>query len=472
MAALSRFAVNTCVLRVLGEQSQNKRLLYNLCLVNKEFHYNITPSLYRIIDSHVELIDAVNNPHLFWTRELRLHFHRSSPKISTPSMVQLLSRMPDLETFQWSRRPLEACIVRLLQKDFPKLRHLLISFPRDMEFGIMMALESDGRYCPEAVALYAQDFSSFKNLTSLTIKGIYGDLRSSLQQLTQVLCQCSHTLQSLELSVSADAVWWHREPGFINYGQDDPFLESLENLCASYARAGGQPLQLETLKLGPLLLPYEEAELTPLVSLRRLEEVALDNMPAYTTEGEPVREWGDGGKRGAAFEAFRPENCPNLRRFTVALFAKDVREFLFCHIAANQEANRTNPLALSFQFIEDRGLLDWHANAASLLRSNPKYPGVPPVKLRMMELILDYFMDEEPIWEDEEWPPPEPRLQEILPPQKVAAACQGLRYLKYGGDCWRVTRHEGEEAELERLTPDQWEGVELFSFSTFDEFYG
>lgn len=99
--------------------------------------------------------------------------------------------------------------------------------------------------------------------------------------------------------------------------------------------------------------------------------------------------WGDGliidmytndeGDSGIAFHAFGPAYCPNLRRFNVAEYQRDVHNFLAT--ATTSDHSFTRGLAVSCKRV-------WAGyEPAALLRPDPDNPSLP-LHLRMLDIDL------------------------------------------------------------------------------------
>jgi hypothetical protein len=179
------------------------------------------------------------------------------------------------------------------------------------------------------------DLSPFRGLRSLTLKQLDDDLLRWRQHIAGVLVH-SPDLRALDLSLSAFAInnaFRHNEPhrytGFFN------------RLCNHYAAAGGKPLQLSCLRCGHAIYPTSQASLAKLTDLAYLEEVYICNeevrwegrviISLYTHHNHL--------RSRIAFNAFLPQNCPNLRHFYVHRYALDVYEFL-CEVAKDESFSR------------------------------------------------------------------------------------------------------------------------------------
>ncbi|KAK4185453.1 hypothetical protein QBC35DRAFT_537625 [Podospora australis] len=151
-----------------------------------------------------------------------------------------------------------------------------------------------------------------------------------------------------------------------------------------------KPLPLKSLSLGGVLLPYDETKLAMLVCLRHLEHVKIKNWNEFVEDEmgsflDNLEDW------KVAFEAFRPENRPNLRQLKVSNYTPDVHKLVIRHTASKEVTN--NHLA---PFLGKQGgynEYESYPDTSMLLRSSPDHPALP-MKLRMIPLAFHYNFDQ------------------------------------------------------------------------------
>ena len=221
-------------------------------------------------------------------------------------------------------------------------------------------------------ALYGKpDLTVFSGLEELTLDYLYEELPWWRSQIVQVL-KNSPGLRKLKMSLSVQTIARH------HYEEEREKFESFfDDLCVEYGEAAAAPLRLRSLHLGTAVYPYEIGSLKSLTDLAFLEEVHVENGDVWD-DGIIIDMYtGDEEHRGIAFHVFGPAYCPNLRRFNVAEYQRDVHDFL----ATTSDPSFTRRLAVSFQRV-------WTGyEAAALLRPNRNYPSLP-LHLRMFDIDL------------------------------------------------------------------------------------
>jgi hypothetical protein len=224
----------------------------------------------------------------------------------------------------------------------------------------------------EARELYGkQDLTVLKDLQHLTLEYLYDDLSGWMSQLLQILKR-SPGLQTLSLGLATETI--------VRVGDEEQghlYFDFFGRLCEGYAEAGGSPLPLRTLRCGTALYPMDSGSLTKLTDLAYLEEIYIENQGIYDDKDYiALYEDGSGGS-GIVFDAFGPQNCPNLSRFSAAQYKRDIHDYL-CTIP-EPFARR---LAVSFETQDEEYEME------KLIREDPDYPSLP-LQLRMMDLELD-----------------------------------------------------------------------------------
>jgi hypothetical protein len=168
--------------------------------------------------------------------------------------------------------------------------------------------------------------------------------------------------------------------GYGEAGERQKFEGFFDQLCDEYGETGAAPLRLRSLLLGTAVYPHKLDSLTKLTDLRFLEEVHILNtgVSSEWSDRETIDLYANGdGHSSLAFDAFGPARCPNLRRFCIGRYEKDVHEFMATRI----DPSSARKLALS------SGGMCSDRDVAALLRPDPKYPALP-LHPRMISINL------------------------------------------------------------------------------------
>ncbi|KAK3984740.1 hypothetical protein QBC44DRAFT_387307 [Cladorrhinum sp. PSN332] len=497
-------------LAVIGRQIDNKQLLHSLCLASRLFNSEFTRYLYR----KIERLDGISpaNPHLRHTKILIPSDADSDDAGEGLNYKtrEILYRMPLLDTFVWADgRMLETETIEVLRASCPRVKDLRLNRCPLTEDHITDWLldEEPGWFSvfENAMKPYRLHLSAFHNLTYLALHDIYDDLYHDRRQISRVLCQ-SPKLRGLELSLSRRDVI-----GRMISQSEGQCFGFFDQLCLDYAGGGGQPLQLKTLKLGHSIYALDESSLQRLTELTYLEEVHI-----HTT-----------GILFNDLEWFHPANCPNLRLLSAARYWGGMLGLL-CKFAKHKSHSRKLALSFP-PLRGDALLSSRNVDAGPLLRRREEFPGLPmqmrmlDLSLDRNKIYLNGFGTRESdlqfasqVLEDlvasngnslegltlrlpaknkkggmgggynniteqdlvsavsglskltqlcldgaGSW-----RLDDTtMMAEQVAVACPTLKYLRNEWECWKILRDEEGGVELEELTRDEWEKVELFSFT-------
>ncbi|KAK4033002.1 hypothetical protein C8A01DRAFT_40557 [Parachaetomium inaequale] len=275
--------------------------------------------------------------------------------------------MPALQTFVWPEEwRLMSGTVAALHESCSRLK--AIHYYGHSDRVELFRLRTDS----SPATLY--NFSGFANLHQLTLSQLRGDLAWWKGNVVHIL-RHSPGLRSLELSISAKSIRSRR-----NY--DTNFFDQL---CGGYAAVGGLPLCLQSLRCGQGVFPMSHASLAKLTDVSHLEEVHIFNHQEYWGQDDVQLYPSEQSRSGIVFNAFWPQHCPNLRRFSVSIYQLDVHEFL-CAWAVDPSFSRR--LAFCVDDLRHLG----YGDPSLLFRPNSGHPGRHPglpIKLRMLGLDLD-----------------------------------------------------------------------------------
>ncbi|KAK0716712.1 hypothetical protein B0T21DRAFT_375385 [Apiosordaria backusii] len=501
-AAGRKVARNLEILRSIGEQIQNdKQLLFDLCLTSKVFNFEFTRHVYWKIGPTIDLYRlGPSNPSLIHTRAFILtSLPKSNEWPKSPDVNekvrQLVGRMENLKIFRWSLRysPPEAATIALLRNSCPQIKSLQLELLDFMKYDLDLQKAVDR-------GPHTFDISPLENLTSLTLNSMYGDLAQWQRQIVQVLVK-SPALEKLSLSISRLTLGRYDAWGLPDHAK------FFDRLCVHYAERGGQPLHLKTLTMGQSIFPMSYQALTNFVDLSYLEEVYIDNNGSLYDSSEVFELYRDdewNAESAIVFHAFSPANCINLRRFGVSEFRMDVDKFLRGYAKYPSASRR-----LAFACREEI----WDLHTTKLLQAVEQHSGLP-IQLRMMKVDLRQFnqedfeiclgnlvaangdsleglvlvvghLDERHHWlrthmQDLEaafssftkltqldfaYAYHRGEYKPFLLFEKLALACPSLQYIRSEGRCWRIRRRDGTmDVEFERLSREEMDSVELFSF--------
>ncbi len=407
----------------------------------------------------------------------------------------------------------------MLRESCPRIRGIHIDY-----------INADGLaslYFPQTVPItrtWHHDLSGFKDLESLTLNQLAGDLLQWREHIIQVLLG-SPNLQSLDLSLSGMRL--HEVHGGDMYDK-----RYFDRLCDDYAARGGARLKLRSLRFGHAIYPMSHASLSRLTDLAYLEEVAICNK-SVNWGGRAIEQLyrSRHGRSGIVFPSFGPHHCPRLRRFAAHRYGQDVYEYL---LAVGREPSFARRLSVSVHGLGGRASGD----SAVFFKTNPKHPGFP-LRTRMIEVELNREKVEWFVRLDStglpaknvfdviaaatrgtlegltllmhhdrlagrflELPSLEPALRRMpklrqlaynpfvgtkdglgtagkvpVAPEIVleaahrfATAAPNLEYVGMYRQFWRVRRHEGGRVEMVELQRSEWRDVELFYHACWNPF--
>ncbi len=209
----------------------------------------------------------------------------------------------------------------MLHQSCRQLKAIQIEYPNTEIFTNFLGLLSTPQ------PYWSTDLAAFQNLQSLTLNQIGGNLRAWQAHIVKILLQ-SPTLKELSLSLCAMAI-------YVGHFASIYDVLYFDRLCDSYAKAGGAPLKLRSLKCGQAMMPMSLASLVKLTDLQYLEEADICNRNV-AFRGEEIHSFYPTGQftvnnisSGIAYEAFGPKHSPNLRRLSIHRYGPDVGGLLF-----------------------------------------------------------------------------------------------------------------------------------------------
>ena len=426
----------------------------------------------------------------------------------------MLTLLPSVfQTHSWpDPYDLRPATLELLRKSCPRIRGIHLDYCNTDALASLYFPHP----CP-ITRTWHHDLSRFKDLESLTLNQLGGDLAQWREDIVRVLLG-SPNLRALDLSLSGMRI--HE----IHVGGGDQYDRRwFDQLCDDYAARGGVRLKLRSLRFGHAVFPMDHVSLSRLTDLAHLEEVDVCNRNVS---------WGGGAievlyrsrhaRSGIVFASFGPAHCPRLRRFAAQRYGQDVYEYL---VAAAREPAFARRLAVCVDGLGSRSAGD----AAVFFKTSPKHPGFP-LRARMVQLELnrekvEWFAHcdarDTPaknifdviaasagasleglallVHHDRlaarflELPSLEPALRRMprltqlaynpfvasrnclganhvpVAPEIVlgaahrfATAAPALEYVGMYRQFWRVKRHEGGRVEMVELQRSEWRAVELF----------
>jgi hypothetical protein len=412
-------------------------------------------------------------------------------------------------------------LLTVFHEKCPQLKELEITYPPDMSRFLGYSSEE---VQPEGTgdverALYAEpEIARFSGLKSLVLKNLFEDLGWFRNRIVEVLVQ-SPELEGFEVSLGVKTILRHHRQN-----ERDKFENWFDELCAAYGATGAKPLRLRYLGLAGAVFPFKEKSIHMLTDLKHLEELRLENDSVWDSGHMIVDIYNYADEdSGIAFEELGPDNCPRLRRFSLACLHRDVNRLL-----ANSDPAWLRQIAFSAR--DTWGGYEW----AGLLRSDELFPSYP-VHPRMMHIELKrdqvILKDEDgEHWDDDDKPTAEEVLNDLVSGDDVgaleglavhleikeegseseicfedfdmfadalsklpnltqlavveygrderlikpeeaehaarllAAAGSRIRYLRVHNRYWRVWREEGDNIRLGTLSPEERRECELFSF--------
>jgi hypothetical protein len=271
--------------------------------------------------------------------------------------------------------PLAPSTIQILRTSCPQLRSLEIHYCGLSPWPWCRSYEHNDTivplYCGAVEGGY--DLSIFRNLETLALTELCGDLIKWRQRITTILLN-SPNLKRLHLSLSQRIVL--RAHQTLPYSPE-LFLQFWNLLCANYAEQGGQPLALRSLICGECIFPTNHELLAKLVDRRWLEEVRIETTSSY---------WGIGPisymftQTPIIFDAFQPAYCPNLRAFSISSVVPGTMG-LISEFAMDPAFSKK----LKFHMGMDS------RTASHIFRANPEYPCFPVVLRSLGELRIDSF---------------------------------------------------------------------------------
>ncbi|KAL2272038.1 hypothetical protein VTJ83DRAFT_1409 [Remersonia thermophila] len=396
------------LLRCVAEQILTTRQLATLCLVNKTFNAAITPLLYRdleVNDGTLPLLKVwLEAGRLTHVRALTVSLDKTlSHQETMDTFLPLLGQMGRLERltqvtahiverwldkgrasqFEGEGGPgpnggtrLPVSLLDAFRERCSGLKHLDITFCENM--GGFLGHSDEA--LPEGTGeeerrLYGRpDLASFSGLRSLALRNLYQELDWWRDQIVTALRQ-SPDLQHLELSLGLWTVHLYQAENELA-----KFEHWFDELCNAYTATGAKPLRLRSLRLGFATFPRRSESAEKLADLSCLEDLHITNEGTYF-KGQIVIDMynHEDEDSGIAFDAFGPDRCPSLRRFSMAVYHRDVHDML-----AQADPAWLRNLALSCE-----GL--WGGwELPGLLRPDPDglYPQLP-MHPRMLHMELD-----------------------------------------------------------------------------------
>ncbi|KAL2256225.1 hypothetical protein VTK26DRAFT_1969 [Humicola hyalothermophila] len=360
----------------LAEQIRSRKQLATLCLINKTWNGAVTPILLREV--HVgkpgQLLGLSSSKSLYYVSSFSL---TSGVEGDNELLRKILPHMPQLESFSVSNIPVAPETIKALHDSCPKLKSLRISFPEAMDWwvlGLNRGCPPDPGQAPQRRIYRTLDLTVFKGLDELALDNLYDNLPAWRSQVVRIL-RTSPSIRKLRLSLAKQTLFRYDV-----CDERDKFIGFFDLLCRHYERTGGEPLPIQSLVLGTAVFPFQAGSVEKLIKLQDLEEVHVENK--NVTHNHTIIDLYNSGQEesGILFEAFGPDRCPRLRRFTAAQYEKDV-ERLFAQeltpLFARQLAISCEEMGAGYEL-------------AALLRPSLDYVSLP-VHLRMID--IDFCRD-------------------------------------------------------------------------------
>ncbi|KAK3370649.1 hypothetical protein B0H63DRAFT_552774 [Podospora didyma] len=404
MTATSAFFGVPELVSCLMEQIQSRKQLAKSRLVSKSLNASATPFLYRELyyeldgDKYASLSD--DGAPLGLVRKLVVE---GGARVEWPAcndiLQKMLPKMPQLEGVDFVDIPLTITTIDVLRSSCRQLKSLSIRYPPHMD-ELVLALDEyspEPRDDPNPLQIEARKLCSkpsgvalFAGLEELTLEYLYDDLAWWRTTIAQML-RNSPGLKKLELSIAGFTI------GRYYSNHNEELVEFFTDVCEEYAVATGTNapppplLQLESLHCGQCIYPTSDwnkqlRSLEKLTDLRRLQQLHV-----FDEEVTAISRVVMDPSTPPLLDIFGPDHCPNLRRFTIGEYSKDVEEVL----AGIADASFARQLAISCKR-QGQG-----REMATLLRPNPAYPFLPR-HFRMLDIdlqrdfvYLDYHEDEE-----------------------------------------------------------------------------
>ncbi|KAK8141983.1 hypothetical protein G3M48_009529 [Beauveria asiatica] len=311
------------ILNLLGDHVNNKKLLYNLCLVSRHFNHIFSKRLWRRLEfddlnKHCFADDErrgiiLQSPSLQHTRILIYNIHKVSSKSylctdrifqeRVAELAELVQKLPNLESIVAHELDVSDDIMLALSNT-TFLKSLVLHFairiesllsrrdnPDQDEYGLAAA-PWHGRPCCI--------LPPFENLKRLTLVNIFGELRYWLEWILGLLCR-SPALEHLSFSIASStrtAIWTEMRESAASL----PYHTFFSDLCNKYGHQSSKQLKLRTLHLKePIRFPN-------LPTLSKLTD---------TTYLEDIYVGGRSEKVNPMLDVLSPKATPSLRRLTM-----------------------------------------------------------------------------------------------------------------------------------------------------------
>ncbi|KAJ6780957.1 hypothetical protein PWT90_06020 [Aphanocladium album] len=310
MSSSERFSATSNVLHVLAGYIHNRRLLFNLCLVNKQFNEAFSRKLWRRVEflskdifsklfkdesKWLRLLNSSKLRHgrglVIWRGKRMLPHAKlhedweddSDEEVANlnAAIISLIQHMPNLTSFAAYSIKLRAEVFDQLSK-YKRLDSLVVQFEEC--FSKWLGLRSPHSALGNAstrqhhFVLTPKYLTNFKHLKRLSLLRLWGKTEDWPLSIMQVLAQ-SPGLQHLALSLSRNtAEFCMREEN-----NDKPVLERspfgfFSNICKNFGERVEERLQLQSLRLDGFIGLPDVATLECLTCTSHLKDLHFFNI--------------------------------------------------------------------------------------------------------------------------------------------------------------------------------------------------
>ncbi|OAA44603.1 FK506-binding protein 2 precursor [Beauveria brongniartii RCEF 3172] len=336
------------ILNLIGDHVNNKKLLYDLCLVSRHFNYIFSKRLWRRLEfddlnTHCFTDDErrgiiLQSPSLEHTRILICGVCGSAGLYQygvnrvfqewVAELAELVQKLPNLESIVACELDVPDDIMLALS-NATSLKSLVFHFTREIQEFLLMRDNPDldimqalghGRPCCI--------LPPFENLTRLSLLEIFGELSYWLEWVLDLLCR-SPSLEYLSLSIG-----FGTEVAILDQmsGPDAsiPCHTFFSDLCNKYGNQSSKQLKLRTLRLKEPLRCPNLPTLSKSTDTTYLEDIYVD-----TSSSKVI----------PALDVLSPNATPSLRHLTIEHINHTAVEVL-------RELSSMTDRRLSIQFLQ------------------------------------------------------------------------------------------------------------------------